>query len=319
MENYENWEFENLNMIFGTDSQPFVSFIHKDGKIVSSGVKSNMSLRNHQSVVRLDQHRLIFSGGVNHLFNKVTSKTYGYNILTSEYSKMGNLINRRFFAQLVFIKGRLFIIGGRDYGNDSVAILKSCEEYDFGQNKWNQTADLNFHRCNFSSLVFQDMIYVFSGLSKTSDLLNSIERFDLTTNSWQVLGLEVSENMLGNLSFSKGNKIVVLGGTRSWGSGAIVKLNLEFGADLGSTFVKKLPNKNALAKPVVLDQHILAFGGFFNHLVLLNKKSLSIEPNSTAMDPYQNIIDHVEKLCLQSFRLTKCSYVLPLENLGGKL
>ena len=217
------------------------------------------------------------------------------------------------------MKGRLFIIGGRDYGNDSVAILKSCEEYDFGQNKWNQIADLNFHRCNFSSLIFQDMIYVFSGLSKTSDLLNSIERFDLQKNTWEVLGLEVSEDMLGNLSFSKGNEIIVLGGTRSWGSGAIVKLNLEYGADLGSTLVRKLQNKNALAKPVVLNDHILAFGGFFNHIILLDKPTLTIEHNLKALDPYKHIIEHIEKLCLQSFRLTKCSFVLPVENLGGRV
>ena len=174
MENYKHWEFEKLNMIFGTDSQPFISFIHPNGTIITTGIKSNMSVRNHQSVIRIDKHRLIFSGGVNHLFNKVTSKTYEYNILTSEYKKMGNLINRRFFAQLVYVRGRLFIIGGRDYGNDYVAILKSCEEYDFGRNKWNQIEDLNFARCNFTSIIFKGKIYVFSGLSKSSDLLLSL-------------------------------------------------------------------------------------------------------------------------------------------------
>lgn len=318
-ENYHFWDFGRLNMIFGTDSQPFVTFVNQDGKCLTMGIKSNMSIRNHQSVARVDHERLIFSGGVNHLFNHVTSKTYEYNIRTSKFKKMGSLINRRFFAQLVFTRGRLFMIGGRDYGNDSVAILNSCEEYHFGNQQWNQIANLNYSRCNFTSIVFRDSIYVFSGLSKTSKLLDHIERYNFEKSRWEVLGLSVSEQMLGNLSFHRGHEIVVLGGTRKWGPGSIIRLDLEEGADLGTTRVKEIKNKNALAKAVVLNRHVLCLGGFYSMTVLMDRLSMRVVDDSKTLAQYKHVVDHIEKLCMQSFRLTKCSFVLPLENLGGGL
>lgn len=318
-ENYQHWDFRNLNMLFGTDAQPFVTFVSPDAQVATLGVKSNMSLRNHQSVVRLDAERLVFAGGVNYLFNHVTGKTFEYNIRTSKYRKMGSLINRRFFAQLVLTRGRLFVVGGRDYGNDEIAILGTCEEYNFGTNQWVQTASLNFPRCNFSALVFRDDIFVFSGLTKTSALLNSIERFNFDKGRWEVLGLQVTEDMLGNLSFSRGDEIVILGGTRSWGPGAVVRLDLSHGADLGETSVKKVTNKNALSKPVVLERHVLGLGGFFSHNVLFDKKALAVVDDAKELMPYKDVIDHIERLCMQSFRLTKCSFVLPLDNAGNAL
>ena len=319
IENFQNWDFGKLNMIFGTDSQPFIMFVNQKGKSVTMGVKSNMSVRNHQSVVRLDEERLIFVGGVNHLFNHVTSKCYEYNIRSSKYTKMGNLINRRFFAQVAFTKGRLLVMGGRDYGGDSIAILNSCEEYDFGLKKWVQMSNLNYARCNFTSVVFKDHIYVFSGLGKSSDLLNSIERFNFEKNEWEVLGLEISQDMLGNLSFHKGNHLLVLGGTRAWGPGSFVKLNMKYGADLGEANLKRIQNKNALSKPVVTEKEVLVFGGFFSNVIVLDRKSLSIVDDSKVTSRYSQVISQIDRLCLQSFRLTKCSFVLPVENSGGQL
>ena len=317
--NFQNWDFKNLNMIIGTDSQPFITFITQSGDFHTMGIKTNMSIRNHQSVIRLDGERFVFSGGVNHLFNHVTSKTFEYNIKTSKYTKMGSLINRRFFAQIVFTRGRLFMLGGRDYGNDRIAILNTCEEYNFGTKEWTPSANLNFSRCNFTSIVYQNNIYVFSGLNKTSKLLNSIEKFNFSKNRWEVLGLEICEDMLGNLGFHRNHDIMILGGTRSWGPGAVVKMNLEFGADLGETEVTNINNKNALSKPMILNKHILALGGFFSHVILIDKYNLKVIKDSSKLDPYKKLIDHIERLCIQSYRLTKCSFVLPLDNRGGRI
>jgi hypothetical protein len=131
--------------------------------------------------------------------------------------------------------------------------------------------------------------------------------------------LEISEEMIGNLSFHKNHEIFVLGGTRSWGPGAIVKMDLEHGADLGETNLVKMSNKNALSKPMILNDHILALGGFFSHVILLDKNTLEIVTDARKLNPYKKIIDHIENLCTQSYRLTKCSFVLPLDNRGGKV
>lgn len=317
--NFQNWEFSKLNILFGTDSQPFTCFINQQGKAKCLGMKSNMSLKNHQAVVRLDDERLIFAGGVNYLFNHVTSKTFEYNIRNSKYTKMPNLMNRRFFAQSVFSRGRLLVIGGRDYGNDSVAIMRSCEEYDFGKQKWEEIGNLNFARCNFTSIIFKSDIYVFSGLSKTSSLLNSIEKFNFQKSSWEILGLEVTQDMLGNLGFHKGDEIIIFGGTRAWGAGAIIRLNLKYGADLGEAVYQRMSCKNALAKPIVLNQHVIVSGGFFPNAIIIDRRTLKISNDSGVNGMYKEVLDHIDRLCLQSFRLTKCSFVLPCDNLGGKL
>jgi hypothetical protein len=317
--NFQNWEFGKLNMIFGTDSQPFTCFVNQQGKAVCMGMKSNMSLKNHQAVVRLDNERLIFAGGVNYLFNHVTSKTYEYNIRTSKYTKMPTLMNRRFFAQIVFARGRLLVVGGRDYGNDSVAIMRSCEEFNFGNQKWEEVGNLNYARCNFTSIVFHNDIYVFSGLSKTSNLLNSIEKFNFKKSSWEVMGLQVKQDMLGNLSLHKGHEIIVFGGTRAWGAGALIRLNMKYGADLGDAVYQRMSCKNALAKPIVLDKHVIVLGGFFPNAIVVNKANLKIVDDSKVTGMYKEVLSQVDRLSIQTFRLTKCSYILPAENMGGRL
>lgn len=319
LNNYKEWDFGKLNMLFGTDSQPFVIFVSEEGRATTLGIKCNMSLRNHQSVVRLDEDRLIFAGGVNYLFNHVTSKAYEYNIRTSKFTKIGNLLNRRFFAQIALVRGRLLVIGGRDYGSDDVSILRSCEEYNFGTKAWEETGYLNFARCNFASLVFQNDLYVFSGLARTSQLHNSIERFNFSKSVWEVLGLEVTQDMLGNLGFHKGDEILIFGGTRTWGAGSLIRLNMKYGADLGEPFYKRLSSKNALAKPIVLEKHVLVLGGFFPNVLMIDRESLKVIDDPGKVNAYKEVVGEIDKACMQSFRLTKCSFVLPLRNAGGRL
>ena len=319
-EQFQKWDFHKLNMIFGTDSQPFITFISKDGKFKTLGTKMNMVLYNHQSVVRLTPDELIFMGGVNHLFNHVSCKSYKYNIRTSEYVKMGAMIHRRFFSQAVIVQQRLFIIGGRDYGQDNIAILKSCEEYNFETNVWDQIGDLNFPRCNFSSLVYKDNMYVFGGLAKDSSLINNIELFNFDKARWEILGIKFFNGLLGGLSFSKGNEIIVLGGSRAWNEGCLHRINLSHGSDIGEINMDRLVHKNALAKAIHLKNHVLILGGFFKNKIIIDIKSLKVLSDSDKkFNKYSDLISHVDDLCIQSFRLTKSSFVLPFINTENNL
>ena len=319
LDNYDNWDFKNLNMIFGTDSQPFITFVTKTGAILTTGTKMNMPLLNHQSVTRISKENLLFSGGVNHIFNYVADETYLYNIKTCTKTDLSYLINRRFFAQLVFVMGRVMIIGGRDYGNDIIAILKSCEEYDFQENKWKSIGDLNYSRCNFSSLVYQNKVYVFGGLSRDSTLISHIENYNFFKRRWEVIGLKLSEGLLGGLSFVKNNDILILGGSRDRGNGLVTKMNLEHGADIGTVETLILNKKNSLSKAMCLNEHVLVLGGFFVNQVLIDVQNFKVVEELRKINQYSNIIAHMENLCVQSFRLTKCSFVFPFDNSGNKL
>lgn len=46
-----------------------------------------------------------------------------------------------------YIKDEIFVIGGREYGNDEIAIIDNCLKFNLISNKWSQIADLNVARC----------------------------------------------------------------------------------------------------------------------------------------------------------------------------
>jgi hypothetical protein len=298
-------------MLFGTDSKPFVSFISKKCDFMTIGAKMNMRLYNHQSVVRTSQDEFIFAGGVNHLFNHVTSKAFKYNIRLNKYTKMNPLIYRRFFAKLISVRGRIFMVGGRDYGQDKDAILNKCEEYNEESQKWEVVGDLNYPRCNFSVTVHNQEVYIFGGITKDSSLLEIIETFSFQKNRWEVLGLYLTPGIYGNLSFVINDDIYILGGEKNANNGYVFSLDISNGSDMGDVFSFPSVHKNTLAKPILLTDKIMILGGFLSAPLCFDFKTKNMKyvfGNSKE----KQLIKHLEGITYETFNLTRCSYASPM-------
>ena len=311
IENYQSWKFKNLNMVFGTDSQPFIIFISKCSNIITLGIKMNMVLLNYQCVARISHDELVFAGGVNYTFNRVTSKSYQYNIRTGRLNKMDRLIQKRFCGQMVFVNHRLIIIGGREYGNVSVAVLKSCEEYDFNNNKWKRIGDMIYPRCNFSIMVYDHNVYVFGGLTKDSSAMLSIEIYNTDRQRWELLGVSLTQGLMGHLSFVKSNKVLIFGWSKTIEQGIINEFDLSKGADIANVEVMNFETKGLLAKPIVLNNCVLIVGGSDSTHVYIDLETFKILENFKQSKKVTKIVDYFENFLSKANTLTNCSSVLP--------
>ncbi len=76
------------------------------------------------------------------------------------------------FAAVV-AKNYIFVLGGR---NPADEVLASIEYFDLEKNTWNLSIDMKTPRELFSTVTFQDTIYVFGGLDDDGDLVASVEK-----------------------------------------------------------------------------------------------------------------------------------------------
>lgn len=312
IEKYSEWEFEKLNVIFGTDSEPFIMFINENGLVHIRPVPLEVELKNHQSVVRISPDEVLFAGGVNYLFNSVAREAFIFNLRTLKVKRIGDLSYRRFFAKVIMLKDQIIIVGGREYGGDREAILGYCEEYLSHNDKWESFPMLNIGRCNFSFSIHNDKAMVIGGIGTNGKPIETIEVFSPKFYRWELLGLEVPGGVIGHLSVSLSHKLIVFGGVQKSQKGKIVELDTEKGADLGTVNIKQTHKKNVLSKSIILKDKILILGGYHSNKFIFNIKNLDISDEFNKLSPYRSVWQSFKNVSKQSFNLSKCSNIWPL-------
>ena len=70
---------------------------------------------------------------------------------------------KRYTHFSTFCHNKLYVFGGRTYGDDIVAIINDVEAYNVMSNTWETLAGMTKRRCLGHSLIFDDEIYVFGG------------------------------------------------------------------------------------------------------------------------------------------------------------
>ncbi len=118
---------------------------------------------------------MFLAGGVNYSFNRVFNECCIFNLKTKQVKCINSMLDIRFSFSIAYFKEKVFAIGGRAYGNNMDAILNDCEFYDFDKKKWFNCGSLNESRCQSSSYVIKNKLFVAGGLSKCSIPLMSIE------------------------------------------------------------------------------------------------------------------------------------------------
>jgi len=96
----------------------------------------------------------------------------------------------------IFHKGKLYAIGGRDYGEeDDQAIRNHCERFNFHMHRWEKISRLNIPRCTGFTFIYKDAIHVCGGLTGKMHRSRAIERYDESNDQWVLLDFKLSRGI----------------------------------------------------------------------------------------------------------------------------
>ncbi len=87
----------------------------------------------------------------------------------------------RYNAAAIVYDGKIYLIGGRD----NKKVFKTAEVFDPAQNKWVDVQEMHHEREGFAAVLLQNLIYLIGGQEDNTSLLDDIEWFDSTQNSWE--------------------------------------------------------------------------------------------------------------------------------------
>eukprot|EP00825_Cyclidium_porcatum_P042238 TRINITY_DN5743_c0_g1_i1.p1 TRINITY_DN5743_c0_g1~~TRINITY_DN5743_c0_g1_i1.p1 ORF type:complete len:294 (+),score=49.22 TRINITY_DN5743_c0_g1_i1:198-1079(+) len=96
----------------------------------------------------------------------------------------------RNFFPAIFYNQRVWLFGG--YDNNTKTQLKSCEYYDILGEKWCSIEDFNMPRSQAAACKVNDNeILLFGGYNKEHGTLDSIERYLIKENKWELLKIKL--------------------------------------------------------------------------------------------------------------------------------
>ena len=107
------------------------------------------------------------------------------------------MLKLRYIFNTIYFKNFIYVIGGRNYGNDGSAVLKNCERFNLESGKWEPIADLNIPRCSAMALTLENFIIIGGGFVSPQRRESSFESYAPDTNTWCMMGLELIEPLEG--------------------------------------------------------------------------------------------------------------------------
>lgn len=151
-------------------------------------------------------------------------------------------------------------------------MLSSCEVYSIDKDKWEEIAALNQQRCAFGVTCYNaQSIYVFGGYDG-NQRLDSIEKYEIQTNKWEVQKLRLS-HPLSNTSATQisEDEILILGGGTDNGfsldSIAVNIKKMEIDSKKYAKMIKGIDLRNKIVKN---KNQVYAIGGNHHLCQLLN-------------------------------------------------
>ena len=165
------------------------------------------------------------------------------------------------FSAIVF-KGAVYVVGGREYGDDKTAIYVECERYNFDTKDWQYTGPLNVARCTSNVFIVHDRLYVAGGYCRSSKRTDTIEVFREQKNRWELMGVMLPSPIEAAWFVTKDNDIFYCAGrTDSGDSKSKYHFRLERG-DLEEVtkLVDELEHPLCLQKVVLVQDAYFIFG-----------------------------------------------------------
>ena len=251
-------------IIFGQDKTGNNFFLRLDPvKMVMypDSLPENANFYNYSAVTIKDADTMVVCGGIKHNLTGITNQCFTYSFSQHSCTKMPSMIDIRYTFSTVYHKNKVYALGGRIYGDDNVSLLKKCEVFDFGTNKWTQIADMSVPRCTSSAFIYNDQLWVMGGYTGRYQRTKKIERYIAAENCWEPINFKLFfgfEN--GNVvATGRPNQVMLLGGKMNFGNSN----NVWLYDLLNKTVVNKKPlgNDCILTKYQMIDETTLCILG----------------------------------------------------------
>jgi len=248
---------------FGDDETSFILEINFSKNMVKErSVPANLRLYGYQGAVALPDNTYLLCGGVNMANNYISAKTYVYNPQTNRARKVGRCQNARYTFNLVAMGNHVYAIGGRTWGEDSHAILKSCERYDINTGQWEQIAPLNHARCSAMAFQLKNKVYVLGGYKGEKERWITSEVYNPEKNVWSILKAELKVPLEGSslvMSNRTGGVFLLGGRTTNGDTDKIWEFDVEQGDMWESGKLKEAKSLNKFYE--FQERKVLILGG----------------------------------------------------------
>ncbi len=121
-------------------------------------------------------------------------------------------------------QGKVFIVGGHqgpEHTYPKESFLARVDIYDQNTGQWKQGASMNIPKHGFEMAAYGNYIYVFGGFAFSENhkpgwqSLDTIERYDLTKNKWEILPTKLPRRRSSNVVVKVNTKVFLIGGWNS--------------------------------------------------------------------------------------------------------
>ncbi|OMJ75709.1 hypothetical protein SteCoe_25083 [Stentor coeruleus] len=179
-------------------------------------IKGN-SLNLHPGKEKKIQTNLTFNGRMLSISKNEIMFTGNYpasnsaqiiNIETGIVTILPCFNQKRYWHSMTWINDRPAILGGRIDENDD-SLLSSVEIYD--ECEWECLPNMKIPKDSFSAINVFKVVYTFGG--SNHEKLNIIEKFEF--NEWELLSVQIPNELTGIGLISMGDMILLLGGRNS--------------------------------------------------------------------------------------------------------
>ena len=184
----------------------------------------------------------------------------------ARWESSDSLLEARSYAGSCAIDGKIYIFGGdipRKYiGSTKPVGIKTVEMYDPENGKWTSRSPMNFERGEAAYTQVNSHIYVLGGKGRNIDH-NTIERYDPSTDSWELLEDTLPLRLFGATACSHKGVIYISGGiTNVNGYGKSMSVIYSFNPASGEIkTVGEMNTTRAYHQMIVHGDQIFIFGG----------------------------------------------------------
>ena len=128
-------------------------FDPKTNQFEAFNFPQQLNIQNYCQHVYLGNGWVISTGGINHLYNRVSNSATAWNIETQKIIDLPPMHDARFCHASVYLNKRLFVFGGMTHPFDEEGIIDRGEFLDTESNRWIRIRPMKIPRCSFFSIV----------------------------------------------------------------------------------------------------------------------------------------------------------------------
>ena len=119
-------------------------------------------------------------------------------------------LKRAFFSSTFCVADTSVYVFG---GNNGDADMAQCERYSVAENIWRSIAPMTLRRNGSSCVPFEKHLFVFGGNEQDVGSLDSIEKYTIELDKWQLCRIYLKEPVHDTVSFNLGgNRVLIFGG-----------------------------------------------------------------------------------------------------------